>query len=256
MREWIALSVFPDEIKKYGQEINDHQIEVAKARLVNFTGICGDTLKEPAFYGKKFKCIVANAPFSISWEPPQMNDMFNDGRFFGIPAMPPKSKADFAFLLHIIFYLADDGVAVTLNFPGILYRGNSEAVLRKWLVEKNVIDKIIRIPGKTFVDTAIETVVVIFRKNKASTDIEFIDSEKKKSIIVSKDEIIKNNYILSINQYIVDEIIIEEIDASALQASARESTIARLKLIFGSIKWFAIWKDLISKNILHNFKQC
>ena len=113
------LSVFDDNIKKYGQEINDHQIEVAKNRLINFTGYCGDTLKEPAFNNKKFKCIVANPPFSIAWEPPILNGLFTDDRFRLAPALPPKSKADYAFILHILHYLANDGVAVVLNFPGI-----------------------------------------------------------------------------------------------------------------------------------------
>ena len=61
------LSIFPDNIKKYGQEINEHQIEIAKERLKNFNGYCGDTLKTPAFLNKKFKCIIANPPFSIKW---------------------------------------------------------------------------------------------------------------------------------------------------------------------------------------------
>ena len=120
------LSVFDDSVKKYGQEINEHQIEVAEKRLVNFTGYCGDTLKDPAFKDKKFKCIVANPPFSIKWEPPILNGIFTDDRFKFIPALPPKSKADYAFILHILHYLDSDGIAVVLNFPGILYRGNSK----------------------------------------------------------------------------------------------------------------------------------
>lgn len=105
------LACFPDELPKYGQEINDHQLAVAEKRLKNFTGICADTLKEPAFMDKRFSCIVANPPFSISWEPPQTG-LFGDVRFNEVPVLPPKSKADYAFLLHIIHLLADDGIAI------------------------------------------------------------------------------------------------------------------------------------------------
>lgn len=176
------LSVFEDNVKKYGQEINDHQIEVAKNRLINFVGYCGDTLKDPAFNDKKFKCIVANPPFSISWEHPVLNGIFTDDRFRLIPALPPKSKADYAFILHILHYLANDGIAVVLNFPGILYRGNSEGKIRKWIVEQNYIDKVIRIPGKTFIDTTIETALIVLERIKLRQILNLLIQKKTKAI--------------------------------------------------------------------------
>jgi type I restriction system adenine methylase HsdM len=223
------LSVFPDEIKKYGQEINDHQIEAAKNRLKNFTGYCGDTLKNPAFNDKKFKCIVANPPFSIAWEPPILNGIFTDDRFRLAPALPPKSKADYAFILHILHYLANDGIAVVLNFPGILYRGNSEGQIRKWIVEKNYIEKVVRIPGKQFVDTTIETCLIVFRKNKSTTDIEFINSENGKSYTASFEEIKNNDFVLSVSAFVVDEK--EEIKHNPieLQENARKGMIKKIK---------------------------
>jgi type I restriction-modification system DNA methylase subunit len=223
------LSVFNDEVKKYGQEINDHQLEEAKKRLVNFEGYCGDTLKEPAFFDKKFKCIVANPPFSIAWEQPILNGMFTDDRFRLCPALPPKSKADYAFILHILHYLADDGVAVVLNFPGILYRGNSEGQIRKWIVDNNWIEKIIRIPGKQFVDTTIETALIVFKKNKTTTDIEFIDIEKDKKYIATLDEIKKNNYTLSVSNFVQDDIIVVKHDPIELQNNTRKIMIENLK---------------------------
>ena len=223
------LSVFPDEIKKYGQEINDHQIEVAKNRLKNFTGYCGDTLKDPAFNDKKFKCIVANPPFSIAWEQPILNGIFTDDRFRLVPALPPKSKADYAFILHILHYLANDGIAVVLNFPGILYRGNSEGEIRKWIIENNFVDKVIRIPGKTFVDTTIETVLIIFKKNKTTTDVTFIDYEKDKSHVASFEEIKRNDFVLSINSFIKEEVIKVKYDPKELQINSRESMIKKIK---------------------------
>ena len=223
------LSVFDDNIEKYGQEINDHQIEVAKNKLKNFTGYCGDTLKNPAFNDKKFKCIVANPPFSIAWEQPILNGIFTDDRFRLVPALPPKSKADYAFILHILHYLANDGIAVVLNFPGILYRGNSEGEIRKWIVEKNYIDKVIRIPGKTFVDTTIETVLIVFRKNKNTTDIEFVDTEKNKSYIATFEEVKKNDFILSVSAFVFEEK--EQINHNPieLQKNARNGMLRRIK---------------------------
>lgn len=223
------LSVFNDEVKKYGQEINDHQLEEAQKRLVNFEGYCGDTLKTPAFFDKKFKCIVANPPFSIAWEQPILNGMFTDERFRFCPALPPKSKADYAFILHILHYLADDGVAVVLNFPGILYRGNSEGQIRKWIVDNNWIEKIIRIPGKQFVDTTIETALIVFKKNKTTTDIEFIDIEKDKKYIATLEEIKKNNYTLSVSNFVQDDIIVVKHDPIDLQNNTRKLMLENLK---------------------------
>lgn len=223
------LSVFDDDVKKYGQEINNHQLEEAKNKLKNFCGYCGDTLKEPAFNDKKFKCIVANPPFSIAWEPPIFNGLFIDDRFKNVPALPPKSKADYAFILHIIHYLASDGIAVVLNFPGILYRGNKEGEIRRWLIENNFIDKIIRIPSKTFVDTTIETALIIFKKNKPTTDVTFIDYEKDKSYVASFEEIKRNNFVLSINSFIKEEVIKVKYDPKELQTSSRESMIKKIK---------------------------
>lgn len=223
------LSVFPDEIKKYGQEINDHQIEVAKNRLKNFTGYCGDTLKDPAFNDKKFKCIVANPPFSIAWEQPVLNGIFTDDRFRLVPSLPPKSKADYAFILHILHYLAIDGIAVVLNFPGILYRGGSEGEIRKYIVEKNYIEKVIRIPGKKFVDTTIETALLVFRKNKTTTDIEFIDTEKNKSYTATFEEVKGNDFVLSVNAFVIEEKQQIQHDPIQLQKNARNGMLKRIK---------------------------
>lgn len=219
------LSVFPDDILKFGQEINEHQLDVANSRLKNFTGFCGDTLKDPAFFDKKFKCIVANPPFSIKWEP----ESLKDERFINLPALPPPSKADYAFILHILHYLANDGVAVVLNFPGILYRGNSEGILRKWLIENNFIDKVIRIPPKSFIDTAIETVIIIFKKNKSHSNIEFIDKSTKKSVLVSFEDIAKNDFVLSVNSYLFDEKEVINIDEYKLMKDARLASLKRLE---------------------------
>ena len=221
------LSVFADDLPKFGQEINGHQLEIAQRQLKNFTGVCGDTLKDPAFMDKRFSCIVGNPPFSVQWEPPI--GVFADERFAQCPAMPPKSKADYAFLLHIIHLLSDDGIAVVLNFPGILYRGNTEGVIRKWFVDKNYIEKVVQIPGKTFVDTSIATVALVLKKNKTNDSIEFIDSENKLSRIVEIKEIAQNNYNLSVSSYVqkpVERVFQDPID---LQNAARAQMIRKIK---------------------------
>lgn len=143
--------------------------------------------------------------------------------------LPPKSKADYAFLLHIIHLLADDGIAIVLNFPGILYRGNSEGILRKWFVDNNWIEKVIQIPSKQFVDTSIATSLLVIKKNKTTTNIEFIDNEFKLSRIVPLDEIINNSYNLSVNSYVskVEERVI--VDPNDLQQKARLGMCKRLR---------------------------
>lgn len=204
------LSVFADDVKKYGQDINEAACEEAK-KMPNSCIECADTLTEPAFLGKKFEAIIANPPFSIKWE------QKNDERFSAAPALAPKSKADYAFILHILHYLADNGTAVVMEFPGILYRGNAEGKIRRWLVEQNFIEKVIHIPGNTFVDTAIATCILVLKKNRTDTDITFINTEDKVEKTVSVDEVVKNDYNLSVNQYACKEQTKEVIDIDAVE---------------------------------------
>jgi type I restriction enzyme M protein len=221
------LSCFPDDLPKFGQELNDHQLNIASQRLKNFVGVCADTLIEPAFLDKKFSCIVANPPFSIKWNPPV--GLFKDERFNNAPTLPPQSKADYAFLMHIMYLLSDDGVAIVLNFPGVLYRGYNEGILRRWFVENNWIEKVIQIPGKTFIDTTISTALLVLKKNKTNTDIEFIDNELKLSRTVSFDEIAANNFSLSVSGYVQKPTIQEVIDSADLNKQCRLSMLRMLR---------------------------
>lgn len=218
------LAAFDNQTVKYGQEISQEQLDIAKGNVVNFQGVCGDTLAEPAFTDKKFKYIIANPPFSIKWQPEQEDERYKD-----LPVLPPKSKADYAFIFHILHYLKDDGLAAVLCAPGVLYRGNTEGKLRQYLINNNLIDKIIAIPANSFVDTSIPTALILFKKNRTGNAIEFIDKETGGSKRVSFDEIVKNDYELSVNRYIVKEEIKEKIDPIALHAQARAATIESLK---------------------------
>ena len=219
------LAVFDDDVLKFGQEINEPQLEVAKERLVNFTGYGGDTLKDDGFDGETFDCIVANPPFSIKWEPNE-----NDKRFKDAPCVPTAAKADYAFLLHILYHLSGEGVAVVLGAPGILYRGNREGKIRQWLIDNNYISKVIAIPGKTFVDTTIPTVLLVLDKSGKNESIEFIDKETGKSQVVSKSDIIQKDYNLGVNIYIPVEVIEEEVDPIAEELALRDIQLKNLKI--------------------------
>lgn len=206
------LSVFPDCVQKFGQDINAEQVECATQRLTNFTGASGDTLKQPAFVGKKFKAIVANPPFSIAWTPAV------DERFEKLPCLPPKSKADYAFLAHILYYLANDGTAVTLNFPGILYRGNAEGKIRQWFVENNYIDQVTAIDGGHFTDTAIATAIVVLKKNRTSNTVRFTHNDL--TVDVPLEKIAAEGFNLSVSCYIDETPEKEAIDPVALEEAA------------------------------------
>lgn len=218
------LSVFPDETTKYGQEIFSDELEKAKSRLKNFIGYSGDTLRDDGFKGLKFDAIVANPPFSIRWEPNE-----NDERFEGCPALPPPSKADYAFIIHILHHLSDTGKAICLEFPGILYRGQREGKIRQWLVDQNYIERVVHIPGNTFVDTQIATCIVVLNKAKRSTDIIFEDKENSIEKCVRYEDVKDNDYSLSVSNYIVPEKSKEDIDPADLENRARQQFIKRLK---------------------------
>lgn len=211
------LDVFDDDVIKYGQDINEEQVKNAQSKIKNFNGYVGDTLKDPYFSEIKFDYIIANPPFSIKWEPEY------DSRFDKLKVLAPKSKADWAFMLHILHYLSDDGIAVVMNFPGVLYRGNAEYVIRKWFVDNNFIEKIVHIPGDKFVDTKISTCLIVLNKRKVNTDVLFINDEIKKDRLVKLEEIVKNDYNLSVTSYVYKEVARVAHDPIELQKNAREA---------------------------------
>lgn len=216
------LRVFHENVKKYGQELDSEQL--ALIDIPDFVGCSGDTLTNDGFAGMKFDCIVANPPFSVKWNPDKLKD---DIRFRDCIALPPPSKADWAFMLHILHHLADNGVAVVLEFPGILYRGQREGKVRQWFVENNYIDRVVNIPGNTFEDTAIATCIVVLKKNRTTTDITFEDAERTETVPYSTVE--ENDFNLSVNIYLTEEVEKEEIDPSILENEARRQFLERIK---------------------------
>lgn len=212
------LKVFPDSVPKFGQEKDPEGYELAKSSVVNGTFELGDTLVNPAFSDRKFHCIVGNPPFSVKWNPGAVTA--DDERFSGAPCLPPPSKADYAFILHILHYLADDGIAVVLEFPGILYRGQREGKIRQWLVEQNVIDYIEEIPGNTFEDTSVATVMLVFRKNR-NTEAPIRMKTEHGEFEVGLDDIKNNGYQLTPSSFDPYEEPKEQIDPIALRDQAR-----------------------------------
>lgn len=190
------LSVFPESVEKFGQDIDQAALDDA-AMLPNFHGHYGDVLTDPAWLDKRFPAIVANPPFSIKWEPTV------DERFMSAPTAPTAGRADYAFLLHILHMLTDDGVAAVLSFPGVLYRGQREGALRAWMIESNWVDQVVHIPGDTFTDTSIPTAVMVLKKGRApNAPIRFEDREHGIERMVPLDEVRGNGHNLSVSQYV------------------------------------------------------
>ena len=174
------LQVYGDDVIKYGQDIDAEAVEDCKKLWPDGNFITGDVLSQPAFTDKRFKFIVANPPFSVSYNEPTQIEMAGDFRWRDMPCAAPKSKADWMFIQHCLSMLTDDGVLALIESPGVLYRGNREAKIRKWVVEQNLIDRIETIPAKTFVDTNIQTVLIVFRKGRNKEDkIKVVDNEHK-----------------------------------------------------------------------------
>jgi type I restriction enzyme M protein len=217
------LSVFDDNVAKYGQDIDATAVADAEKRLVNFHGAVGDVLSDAAFIDERFDAIVANPPFSIKWHGRA------DGYFAFAPTIPSPSKADFAFIIHILWMLSDDGTAVVLNSPGIGYRGGREQILRQWLVEQNVIDKVIRIPGNTFTDTNIATLCLVLRKKRNTKDVQFIDREHTLERMVTHDEIAGKEHSLSVSHYLQPVVEKPTVDERGLENLSRSAAVSRIK---------------------------
>lgn len=181
------LSVFPDAVKKYGQELDEDSARHAQDHLANAVIVAGDTLKIPAFMDRKFDAIVANYPFSVAWEPDA-----EDPRFSDAPALAPKSKADMAFILHILYMLSDTGTAAVLCSPGVGFREAAEGKIRRWLLEQNVIDSVTLYEGGYFEDTKIQTVLIVFKKHRASQTIRFVNHEHSITADIPRSQVMED----------------------------------------------------------------
>ncbi len=168
----------------FGQEINHTTYNLARMNMflhnVNYDKFdisLGNTLIDPQFSeDKPFDAIVSNPPYSINWIGSDDPTLINDERFAPAGVLAPKSKADFAFVLHSLSYLSSKGRAAIVCFPGIFYRGGAEQKIRKYLVENNFIETVISLAPNLFFGTSIAVNILVLSKHKPDTKIQFIDA--------------------------------------------------------------------------------
>jgi len=123
-----------------------------------------------------FELIVSNPPFSVPWEGDKNPLLINDPRFSPAGVLAPASKGDMAFIMHSLSWLANNGAAAIVCFPGIMYRGGAEQKIRKYLVDNNYVDAIIQLPSNLFLNVTISVDIMLLRKNKADSGIMFVDA--------------------------------------------------------------------------------
>lgn len=211
-----------DGAKKYGQEIDEEQGNYAATNLVEAQIEIGDTLSDDKFKDRKFRYIVANPPFSVAWEP-QMDERFEG---FGLA---PKSKADYAFILHCLHHLEEGGLAVVMCFPGVLYRGQREGEIREKIVRSGALERVVEIDVGDFEDTGISTVLLVFRKGRSGDSVTFEKKETGETREVNLDEIEKNGFNLSVCQYIEPKSDKAKIDPLKEQVAARAAALNHLR---------------------------
>lgn len=243
----------------YGQEYNNTTYNLARMNMLlhdvnfnQFTIYNGDTLEDPAIKEEKFEAVVANPPYSAKWSADAK--FLDDERFSNYGKLAPKSKADFAFVQHMIYHLDDNGTMAVVLPHGVLFRGAAEGVIRKYLIEeKNYLDAVIGLPGNIFYGTPIPTCILIFKKcRQADDNVLFIDAseefEKGKnqnnltdehvekilntyqsretidrySYAATLEEIKENDYNLNIPRYVDTFIEEEPVDLDKVQAEIAE----------------------------------
>lgn len=168
----------------YGQEINLNTYNLARINMflhdVNyekFNLAHGDTLTDPAHWDDEpFEAIVSNPPYSIKWDGDANPLLINDSRFAPAGVLAPKSKADLAFTMHILSWLAVNGTAAIVEFPGVLYRSGAEQKIRKYLIDNNYVDAVIQLPPDLFFGTTIATCIIVLKKSKNDNAVLFIDA--------------------------------------------------------------------------------
>lgn len=168
----------------FGQEINLTTYNLARINMFlhdinyeKFDIAHGDTLLDPAHWDDEpFEAVVSNPPYSINWEGDSNPLLINDPRFAPAGVLAPKSKADLAFTMHILSWLAVNGTAAIVEFPGVLYRGGAEQKIRKYLIDNNYIDAVIQLPPNLFFGTTIATCILVLKKSKMDNSVLFVDA--------------------------------------------------------------------------------
>ena len=234
----------------------------------------GDTLTDPHHWDEEpFEAIVSNPPYSIKWDGDANPLLINDPRFAPAGVLAPKSKADLAFTMHMLSWLAVNGTAAIVEFPGVLYRGGAERKIRQYLVDNNFIDAVIQLPPDLFFGTTIGTCIIVLRKSKADNRVLFIDgsaefvrqgiknrlTETNRARIldayfgradieyfarlVDASEIALNEYNIAVSSYVTQEDTREATDIVALNAEIARIVARQSQL---RIEIDAIVRDLES----------
>ena len=249
----------------FGQEINHTTYNLARMNMflhnVNYDKFniqLGNTLIEPHFGDDKpFDAIVSNPPYSVKWIGSDDPTLINDDRFAPAGVLAPKSKADFAFVLHTLSYLSSKGRAAIVCFPGIFYRGGAEAKIRQYLVDNNYVETVISLAPNLFYGTTIAVNILVLAKNKKDSTIQFIDAsglfkketnnnvlldshiEQIMAVFDSKanvdhfarsvplEEVAANGYNLSVSSYVAAKDNREVVDIAQLNAELK-TTVARI----------------------------
>ena len=244
----------------FGQEINITTFNLCRINMFlhdinyeKFEIAHGDTLTDPVHWDDQpFEAIVSNPPYSIKWDGDENPLLINDQRFAAPGVLAPKSKADLAFTLHILHWLAVNGTAAIVEFPGVMYRGGAEQKIRKYLVDNNYVDTVIQLPPDLFFGTGIQTCILVLKKSKSDNKVLFINAEREFarkntknqlreedrskilenynsrenveffSRLVDHEEIANNDYTLSVTSYVKAEDTREIIDITALNAEIKE----------------------------------
>ena len=238
----------------FGQEVNLTTYNLCRINMflhdVNFEKFDiahGDTLTDPVHWDDEpFEAIVSNPPYSIKWAGKDNPLLINDPRYAPAGVLAPKSKADLAFTMHILSWLAVNGTAAIVEFPGVLYRGGAEQKIRQYLIDNNYVDTVIQLPPDLFFGTTIATCIIVLKKSKHDNATLFIDASsefvrrgnknkllpehqqkildaftERKNIdhfaqLVENGEIAENGYNIAVSSYVAQKDEREEIDIKQL----------------------------------------
>jgi type I restriction enzyme M protein len=252
----------------FGQEINITTYNLCRINMFlhdinyeKFSIAHGDTLTDPVHWDDQpFEAIVSNPPYSIKWDGDANPLMINDLRYSPAGVLAPKSKADLAFTMHILHWLATNGTAAIVEFPGVMYRGGAEQKIRKYLIDNNYVDTLIQLPKDLFFGTGIQTCILVLKKSKKDNKVLFVNAEREFarfgnmnklrpediekilatysiretveyfSRLVDHDEIASNDYSLSVSSYVPVEDKREVVDIKELNKSIAKIVERQFKL--------------------------